>query len=135
MRSRDTNEARTELTAGVRCGTPNSTGRQRRVGAGEAAAGREADPRARQGASVEADARRGQIPLRGELAEAEGVTRSFVNRLLGLTLLAPDIVEAILEGRQPKGLQLEELTRTMPSGWEDQRDSFAACWDDMQSSG
>ena len=39
----------------------------------------------------------------GELAEAEGVTRSFVNRLLRLTLLAPDIVEAILDGRQSKG--------------------------------
>jgi hypothetical protein len=49
-----------------------------------------------------------------ELAEAEGVTRSFVNRLLRLTLLAPDIVEAILEGRQPKGMQLEELSRAMP---------------------
>ncbi len=56
----------------------------------------------------------------GELAEAEGVTRSFVNRLLRLTLLAPDIVEAILDGRQPKGMQLEELTRTMPSGWREQ---------------
>ena len=52
-----------------------------------------------------------------ELAEAEGVTPSFVNRLLRLTLLAPDIVEAILDGRQPKGLQLEELTRVMPSAW------------------
>ena len=39
----------------------------------------------------------------GELAEAESVTRSFVNRLLRLTLLAPDIVEASLEGRPPKG--------------------------------
>ena len=37
-----------------------------------------------------------------ELAEVEDVTRSFVNRLLRLTLLAPDIVEAILDGRQPK---------------------------------
>ena len=39
----------------------------------------------------------------GELAEAEGVTRSFVNRLLRLTLLAPEIVEAILEGMPPNG--------------------------------
>jgi hypothetical protein len=39
----------------------------------------------------------------GELAEAESVTRSFVNRLLRLTLLAPGIVEASLEGRPPKG--------------------------------
>jgi hypothetical protein len=46
----------------------------------------------------------------GELAEAEGVSRSFVNWLLRLTLLAPDIVEAIIDGRQPKGIQLEEFT-------------------------
>src|SRR5512132_2618950 len=50
-----------------------------------------------------------------EIAEAEGVTRSFVNRLLRLTLLAPDIQEAILDGRQPKGMLLEELTKSMPS--------------------
>ena len=45
----------------------------------------------------------GRYRSAGELAGAEGVTRSFVNRLLRLTLLAPDIVEAILDGRQPKG--------------------------------
>ena len=56
-----------------------------------------------------------------ELAEAEKVTRSFVNRLLRLTLLAPEIQEAILEGRQPKAMQLEELTGTIPSSWEEQR--------------
>ncbi len=59
----------------------------------------------------------------GEIADAEGVTRSFVNRLLRLTLLAPDIVDAVLEGRQPKKMQLEELTRTMRSEWEAQRSS------------
>ena len=64
----------------------------------------------------------GRYRSAGELAEAEGVTRSFVNRLLRLTLLAPDIVEAILDGRQPKGMQLEELTRVMPSAWEEQRE-------------
>jgi hypothetical protein len=32
-------------------------------------------------------------------------------------------------------MQLEELTRAMPSGWKDQRDRFAACWDDVQSLG
>ena len=63
----------------------------------------------------------GKYRSAGELAEADGVTRSFVNRLLRLTLLAPDIVEAILEGRQPKAVQLEELTDAMPSGWEEQR--------------
>ncbi len=63
----------------------------------------------------------GKYRSAAEIAEAEGVTRSFVNRLLRLTLLAPDIVEAILDGRQPKGMQLEELTGAIPSGWEEQR--------------
>ena len=49
------------------------------------------------------------------------VYAEFVNRLLRLTPLAPDIQEAIFDGRQPKAMQLEELTRTMPSGWEEQR--------------
>ena len=61
----------------------------------------------------------------GDLAEAEGVTRSFVNRLLRLTLLAPDIVEAILDGRQPKAMQLEELTRVVLITWDEQRESVA----------
>ena len=64
----------------------------------------------------------GRYRSAAELAEAEGVTRGFVNRLLRLTLLAPDIVEAILEGRQPKAMQLEEVTRAMPSKWEEQRE-------------
>ena len=55
-----------------------------------------------------------------EIAEAEKITRSFVNRLLRITLLAPSIQEAILDGRQPKGIQLEELARSMPSSWEEQ---------------
>ena len=63
----------------------------------------------------------GRYRSAAEVAEAESVTRSFVNRLLRLTLLAPDIVEAILEGRQPKAMQLEELTDAIPSGWENQR--------------
>ena len=56
-----------------------------------------------------------------EIAEAEKIDRSFVSRLLRLTLLAPDIQEAILEGRQAKGMQLEDLTRAMPGAWESQR--------------
>jgi hypothetical protein len=57
-----------------------------------------------------------------EIAEAEKITRSFVNRLLRITLLAPNIQEAILDGRQPKGMQLDELARSMPSSWEKQEE-------------
>jgi hypothetical protein len=42
-----------------------------------------------------------------EIAEAKKIDRSFVSRLLNLTLLAPDLQEAILEERQVKGMQLE----------------------------
>jgi hypothetical protein len=59
----------------------------------------------------------------GEISEAEKIDRSFVNRLMRLTLLAPDIQESILEGRQPKGMQLEELTSLFPSDWEEQREA------------
>jgi hypothetical protein len=63
----------------------------------------------------------GRYRSAGELAEAEGVTRSFVNRLPRLALLAPDIVEATLDGAQPKGMQLEELKCELPIAWEEQR--------------
>ena len=56
----------------------------------------------------------GRYQSAAEIAEAEGVTGSFVNRLLRLALLAPDIVKAILEGRQPKAMQLDELTDAIP---------------------
>ena len=56
-----------------------------------------------------------------DVAEQEGVTDAYVCRLLPLTCLAPDIVEAILDGRQPKGLRLAEMLGNGPAGWEDQR--------------
>ena len=62
----------------------------------------------------------GRYRSAAKVPETEKVTRSFVSRLLGLTLLAPDIQEAILGGRQPKGLQLEELTKPMPTGSQEQ---------------
>jgi hypothetical protein len=66
----------------------------------------------------------GQRPA-AEIAEVERITRSFLNRLLRLTLLAPEIQEAVLDGRQLKRMQLEELTGAMPSGWAEQRESVA----------
>ena len=56
-----------------------------------------------------------------EIAEAEGVTRSFINRMLRLTLLAPDIQEAVFEGRQRRGMTVQDLTQTVPSAWTEQR--------------
>ena len=56
-----------------------------------------------------------------EIAVAKKINESYVGRVLRLTLLAPDIVEAILGGRQPVGLQLEDLLRRFPVEWREQR--------------
>ena len=62
----------------------------------------------------------GQHATFDELAKAEGVSQSNVSRLLRLTLLAPDIVEAILDGRQTEGMRLEDLLEAFPLKWEKQ---------------
>ncbi len=61
-----------------------------------------------------------------DLAEAEKINPSYIARVLRLTLLAPDIVEAILDGRQPAELQLDHLLAPLPVEWERQRAEFAS---------
>jgi hypothetical protein len=56
-----------------------------------------------------------------EIAAAEKINESYTGRVLRLTLLAPEIVEAILNGQQPRGLQLDDLLRPFPIGWGEQR--------------
>ena len=47
---------------------------------------------------------------------------SYVSRMIDLTLLAPDIIEAILDGKEPSGLSLTTLTKKqIPLLWEEQR--------------
>jgi hypothetical protein len=59
-----------------------------------------------------------------EIAESEKINESYVSRVLRLTLLAPEIVEAILGGRQALGVQLEGLLRRFPVEWREQRTVF-----------
>jgi hypothetical protein len=67
----------------------------------------------------------GQAKSITDLAEQEGVTDAYVCRLLPLTCLAPDIVEAILDGRQPMGLRLAEVPGNGPLDWNEQRSAWA----------
>ena len=62
------------------------------------------------------DAGRGRARALEGLARARASNAAYVSRLLRLTLLAPEIVEAILDGRQPVGLQLDDLLKGFPSG-------------------
>jgi hypothetical protein len=62
-----------------------------------------------------------EIALRVAVAAAERVDPGCLARALQLTLLAPDIVEAILNGRQPTNLGLPRLMDPVPAGWSEQR--------------
>lgn len=66
----------------------------------------------------------GRFATINELAAAEKINSSYVSRVLRLTLLAPDIVEAILDGRQPDGMTLPALMKPFPVEWSDQRRSI-----------
>ena len=61
-----------------------------------------------------------------DLAKAEGVSQSHVSRMLRLTLLAPDLIEAILDGRQPERMRLEGLLAGLPDEWDCQRKCTSA---------
>ncbi len=63
----------------------------------------------------------GEFTSAAELAKASKVNESYLCRVLRLTLLAPDIVEAILDGHQPSTLELKDLLRPFPLEWHAQR--------------
>ncbi len=60
-----------------------------------------------------------------EMAAAERIERGYVGRVLRLTLLAPDLVEAVPDGRQPAAMTLPALLRPFPVGWREQRAAWA----------
>lgn len=63
----------------------------------------------------------GEYASSAELAKAEKVNDSYLSRILRLTLIAPDIIEAILSGRQSSTLQLDDLLKPLPAAWDQQR--------------
>lgn len=56
-----------------------------------------------------------------EMAKSLGVCATYMSRLLRFTILAPDIIEAILDGREPNGFSQTKLTGAIPADWEEQR--------------
>jgi hypothetical protein len=68
--------------------------------------------------------RRGEYADTAAIAGECGLGESYVRRMLRLAYLAPDIVEAIAEGRQPRGMTLERLLSPVPFAWAEQRQRF-----------
>jgi hypothetical protein len=65
----------------------------------------------------------GDFSTIGDIAKAEKINSSYVSRVLRMTLLAPEIVEAVLAGRQPEGLTMARAMQPFP--WEWQRQVFS----------
>ena len=63
----------------------------------------------------------GEVATIAELAEREGIAPSYMTRVLRLTLLAPGIVEAILDGKQGPQVTLVRVLEPFPVEWEKQR--------------
>jgi len=66
----------------------------------------------------------GNAPDMRSLARQAGLTERYVGKVFGCALLAPDIIESILEGRQPYDLNFEKLCQKVPLSWAEQRSQF-----------
>jgi len=68
----------------------------------------------------------GEFATIAELAEWEGIAPSYMTRVLRLAFLAPDIVEAIMAGRQHPDITLANLVGPFPLDWNEQQAQWAA---------
>ena len=59
----------------------------------------------------------GEFATIADLAECEGIAPSYMTRIMRLTLLAPDIVEAILNGKQGPQVKLARVLQPLPTAW------------------
>ncbi|NQU75275.1 MAG: hypothetical protein HQ546_03035 [Planctomycetes bacterium] len=66
----------------------------------------------------------GEVPGVEAIAAQHGVDRTYAGRMLRLTSLAPDIVEALLLGDKPDGISLSKLHKRLPVCWRQQRDRW-----------
>ncbi|MGP6089786.1 hypothetical protein [Antarctobacter jejuensis] len=68
----------------------------------------------------------GEFATIAELAEREGIAHSYMTRVLRLTLLAPEIVEAVLDGNQAPEVTLAQVLQSFPKEWIAQLASFGS---------
>ncbi len=60
-----------------------------------------------------------------DLAKAEKINESYLSRVLRLTLMSPTIIQIILEGRQPAGMELDSLLGPLSLDWAQQHTQLA----------
>lgn len=68
----------------------------------------------------------GEFTTIAELADREGIAPSYMTRVLRLSLLAPEVVEAILDGMHGPKLTLAQMLEPFPENWSELRPRFLA---------
>ena len=66
----------------------------------------------------------GEVNSISDLSRRLQTNESYTGRIVRLSLLAPDIIESILKGRQPKYLTLTDLLKPFPLDWNEQREQL-----------
>lgn len=69
----------------------------------------------------------GEFASISELAEKEGIAFTYMARLMRLSLLSPELVDAVIDGRQPAHITLANLMDPFPAAWKEQH----ALWSDV----
>ena len=69
----------------------------------------------------------GEFASISELAEKEGIAFTYMARLMRLSLLSPELVDAVMDGRQPAHITLANLMDPFPANWKEQH----ALWSDV----
>jgi hypothetical protein len=59
-----------------------------------------------------------------KLAERRKLDHGYIAKAIRMTQLAPDIIDAVIDGRQPQSLSLADLMRPFPDGWQEQQRHF-----------
>jgi hypothetical protein len=68
---------------------------------------------------------KGEIESIDELMQQSGLTRSYIMRIIPCACLAPQIVDAVLEGKHRPDLTLNEFLRRVPIDWREQKKRFS----------
>src|SRR5262249_59818384 len=66
----------------------------------------------------------GEVSSLRMIAKSVGKSERYVGQVIRAAFLAPDLVEALLQGRSPAQLNLARLTKDLPSDWSEQRRCF-----------
>ncbi len=77
----------------------------------------------------------GKAKSNSDLARKLKLDPSYVARVVRLTSLAPQIIEAILDDREPEGMSLNTLRQDLPVAWEEQRRVLTARHTEPRPSG